>query len=70
VAIAGDVLHGESQLQILIRQVQHVIDVKAELGIVILPGVARDGDRPALECGSTTMLTSGEQLAPIWSRPR
>jgi hypothetical protein len=64
-AIAGDVLHGESHLQITIRQVQHIIDVKAELGIVISPRVAHDGDRPAVECGSALMLASGEQLAPI-----
>jgi hypothetical protein len=61
-AIACDVLHGESHLQIPIRQVQHVIDVKAELRIVILPRVERDGDRPAVECGSVIMLASGEQL--------
>jgi hypothetical protein len=69
-AIDGDVLHGESRLQNPIQQVQNVIDVKAKLGIVISPRVARDGDRPTVECGSATMLASGEQLAPIWPRPR
>jgi hypothetical protein len=64
-AIADDVLHGESQLQIPIRQVQHAIDVKAELGIVISLRVAHDGDRAAVECGSAPMLASGEQLASI-----
>jgi hypothetical protein len=47
-AIASDILHGESRLQNPIRQVQNVIDVKVELGIVISPRVARDGDRPAM----------------------
>jgi hypothetical protein len=46
--------------------VQHVIDVKVELGIVISLRVARDGDRPAVECGSATMLASGEQLSKSW----
>jgi hypothetical protein len=39
--------------------------VKAELGIVLSPRVAHDGDRAAVECGSVPMLASGEKLVEI-----